>query len=148
MSTNWDGRFLELAKTIACWSKDPSTCIGAIAVKDRRILSTGYNGFPRNIEDSAELLSKREEKYKRIVHAEMNCIYNATYDGVSLKGATLYVYGLPVCPECAKGVIQVGIDRVVMDTTNNSRRLDDWMEKFNLTAELFEEAGVAYKIIH
>ena len=57
----------------------------------------------------------REEKYKYVVHGEMNCIYNACNSGVSLNGATLYVTGLPVCSECAKGIIQVGIKKVVME---------------------------------
>jgi dCMP deaminase len=147
MSTNWDVRFLELAKTVAGWSKDPSSKIGAIAVKDRRMLSTGYNGFPRNIEDKIERLNDREEKYKYVVHAEMNCIYNATYDGVSLNGATLYVYGLPVCPECAKGIIQVGIGKVVIDVRNNNPRLNEWLMKYRLTTELFDEAGVEHELI-
>ncbi|WXU00611.1 MAG: hypothetical protein Ctma_1337 [Catillopecten margaritatus gill symbiont] len=52
-------------------------------------------------------------KYKFVVHAEMNAIYNATYSGTSLDGTTLYVYGLPTCSECAKGIIQVGIELII-----------------------------------
>ena len=114
LSNKWDIRFLELAKGIAGWSKDPSRKIGAIAVDDRSVVAQGYNGFPRGIEDYAERYEDRDLKYKLVVHAEMNVIYNATYNGVSLDGATLYVWGLPVCSECAKGVIQTGIRRVVM----------------------------------
>ena len=115
MSSKWDIRYLQLAENIASWSKDPSTQIGAIAVGTKgQVLAQGYNGFPRGVEDRVEYYEDRETKYKYVVHAEMNVIYNATYNGVSLDGATLYVTGLPVCSDCAKGVIQVGIKRVVM----------------------------------
>ena len=110
---NWDNRWLEIAQLISTWSKDPSTKIAAIAVKDKRLIATGYNGFPRNIEDLNDRWSNKEEKYKYVVHAEMNCIYNANYHNQSLKGSTMYVVGLPVCHECAKGIVQVGVTRVV-----------------------------------
>ena len=70
----------------------------------------------------------------------MNCIFNATYNGVSLDGATIYVTGLPVCSECAKGLIQVGIKKVVMP------RIDDmpekWRESWKLSQAMFDEAGI------
>ena len=109
----WDMRFLELADTIRKWSKDPSRKIGAIAVRDRKILATGYNGFPKGIEDTAERYNNREIKYRYVVHAEMNCIYNAAANGISLKDSTLYIHGLPVCGDCALGIIQAGVSRVV-----------------------------------
>jgi len=90
----WDQRFLDLAKQISTWSKDPSKKVGAVAVgKNKEILAQGYNGFPRGINDSFTRLHDREEKYKYIVHAEMNVIYNACHNGVSLHGSTIYVYG-------------------------------------------------------
>ena len=81
----WDGRFLDIAREISTWSKDPSRKIGAIAVRDRKILATGYNGFPKGIEDTPTRLNIREVKYQYVVHAEMNCIYNAAENGVSLR---------------------------------------------------------------
>ena len=118
ISTAWDRKFLELAKHISTWSKDPSKKIGAVAVgQNRNILATGYNGFPKGIMDTEERLNDRETKYELVVHAEMNCIYNAVENGVSLKGSHLYVYGLPICHECAKGVVQVGIGRVIIEDT-------------------------------
>jgi len=136
----WDFRFMFLAKEISTWSKDPSTQIGAVYVKDRRILSTGYNGFPQNIEDTNQRLKDRETKYSYIVHAEMNGIYNATQHGVRLAGSTLYVYGLPVCSECAKGVIQVGVERVVVLAQGTIP--SKWMNSWNDTVKMFNEAGV------
>lgn len=137
-------RYMRLAREISLWSKDPSTKIGALAVsKDDIILSQGYNGFPRNIKDD-ERLYNRAEKYRYIVHGEMNCIYNACHNGISLNGSTLYIYGLPACESCALGIIQVGIKRVVMCNTKNDPR---WNESFLRTKELFDEAGIEYTFI-
>lgn len=136
----WNGRYLRLAKEVSSWSKDPSTQVGAVVIGDKgQVLSQGYNGFPRGIGDSQARLNDRETKYKYIVHAEMNAIYNATYSGVSLDGATLYVSGLPVCGECAKGIIQVGIKEVV---TENVEVPDKWKESCAEAKKLLEEAGV------
>ena len=138
----WDKRFLNLAKEISTWSKDPSTKIGAVIVNDeKRILATGYNGFPKGIHDSEQRYHDRETKYKYVVHAEMNAIYNATYNGISLNDSTLYVWGLPVCSECAKGVIQVGIKRIVMPKADYP---DRWIESFRKSRELFTEAGLEW----
>ena len=147
ISYNWHQKYLGLAKHVATWSKDPSKQIGAVAVGDvGEILATGFNGLPRGIADTEFRLTNREEKYKLVVHAEMNCIYNATHNGVSLRGATLYVWGLPVCSECAKGVIQVGIKHVVMPHEGDVIPFK-WAQSFMATADMFEEAGVTYERI-
>ena len=99
------------------------------------------NGFPRGILDSADRYNDRSTKYKLVVHAEMNVIYNATFNGVSLNGARLFVYGLPVCSECAKGIIQVGIQAVTIYSEGVVPEM--WTESFKLTNSMFEEAGVA-----
>ena len=136
----WDNRYLALAKEVATWSKDPSTQVGAVTVGAKKeVLSQGFNGFPRGIKDTPERYNHRETKYKFVVHAEMNAIYNATYSGTSLDGATLYIYGLPICSECAKGIIQVGIKKVVIE---KSKELDNWNESLRLSQEMFSEAGV------
>lgn len=145
----WDRRFLSKAKEVSSWSKDPSTKVGAVAVSKKRIeISSGWNGFPRGIEDSEERLNNRSLKYQLVVHAEMNCIYNATYNGISLDGTTLYVYGLPVCSKCALGIIQVGVARVVM--VANKGKLESrsiWQEEFELTKRLFQETGIEYQLL-
>jgi len=140
----WHKRYLNLAKEVSTWSKDPSRKIGAVAVGSKgQILSQGYNGFPRGIRDTYLRLEDRPTKYKYVVHAEMNVIYNATFSGVSLDGATLYVYGLPVCSECAKGIIQVGIKEVhiFVDQDIDAK----WLESWDHTKNMFTEAGVEFK---
>jgi len=143
IDTKWDRRFMRLAKEISTWSKDPSSRIGAVIVNDdRRILATGYNGFPRGIADTEERLNNKEEKYPRIVHAELNALLGALYNGVSVKDATLYVYGLPVCADCTKSVIQSGIKRVVIDMSSLDN--EKWAAQWNkLSKPMFEEAQVS-----
>jgi dCMP deaminase len=137
----WDDRFMRLAREISTWSKDPSSKIGAVIVDDeRRILSTGYNGFPRGIADTEERLNNKEEKYPRVIHAEMNAILAALYNGVSVKGATLYVWDLPVCADCTKSVIQAGIRRIVM--TYPEYAPEKWQKQWNeLSKPMIEEVG-------
>ena len=145
LSNKWDERYLDLAAGVAGWSKDPSRKIGAVAVGSKgSVLAQGFNGFPRGISDSPDRYEDRTRKYELVVHAEMNVIYNATYNGVSLDGATLYVHGLPVCSDCAKGIIQVGIKRVVM---KDQEIPDLWQQSWTKTEEMFNEAGVDYEFI-
>ena len=144
LSSKWEQRYLRLAHEIAGWSKDPSTQVGVIAVADGRVIAQGYNGLPRGMRDSWNRLSNRAVKYKYIVHAEMNTIFNATYHGQSLQGSTLYVYGLPVCSDCALGVIQVGIKKVVMPEQEVPEK---WRDSWELTKSMFDEAGVEYTFI-
>ena len=144
LSNKWIKRYLELADHVASWSKDPSRKIGAVAIGSQgQVLAQGYNGFPRGISDTPGRYNNRDTKYKYVVHAEMNCIYNAADNGVSLRGSDLYVTGLPTCSECAKGVIQVGIKRVFM----RADVPEAWIDSWNLTQTLFKEAGVKYELV-
>ena len=145
IDSKWDKRFLLLAKEVSTWSKDPSKQIGAVAIgNEGQVLSQGFNGFPRGINDDPSRYEDRETKYKLVVHAEMNVIYNATYNGVSLDGSNLYVYGLPVCSDCAKGIIQVGINKVIMPEQNIP---DRWKDSWSNTKDLFDEAGILYDFV-
>lgn len=138
---DWDEKYLNLAEHISSWSKDPSTKIGAVAIgKHGQILSTGYNGFPRKIDDLEDRLNNRELKYQYTIHAEMNCIYNASLTGISLEGSTLYVTGLPICSACALGVIQAGIKRVVMRYSSDIA--EKWFNSAEQSVKMFMEAGV------
>lgn len=140
----WTIRYLDIAKNVALWSKDPSRKIGAVIVGDKgQIISQGYNGFPRGIEDYQYRYDNREEKYKYVVHAEVNAIYNAIHNGASTNNSTIYVHGLPVCHECAKAIIQCGIKKVIMDTRPEGR----WEESGDLALLMFIEAGISYSFI-
>jgi dCMP deaminase len=144
MNEKWKLRYIGLAKEISSWSKDPSTKVGAIVVGGMgQILSQGYNGFPRNVKDDLASYEDKDKKQALVVHAEMNAIYNASHNGIALRGATMFIYGLPVCHECAKGIIQVGIKSVISEYTKISRK---WEDSNKITESLFAEAGVNYTI--
>lgn len=140
----WDRRFLDLAHHAAGWSKDPSTKVGAVAVRDRKILATCYNGLPEGIEDLHGRLHDREEKLLRIVHAEANIVAQAAKHGVSLEHATIYVTPFIPCNTCCSLLIQTGIDRVVVP---NLPIPDRWKRSFDLSRDMFFEAGVELTVI-
>jgi dCMP deaminase len=132
----WDQRFLSLAEYVAAWSKDPSTRVGAVIASGNRIVSLGYNGFPVGVNDDPSRYESREEKYPRIVHAEMNAILFAHRD---LSACTLYTWPFMPCPRCAGPVIQTAIKRVVTLKSDNPR----WQADFDISRGMFAEAGVA-----
>ncbi|DAC34685.1 MAG: dCMP deaminase family protein [Candidatus Thalassarchaeaceae archaeon] len=140
MSAKWDGRFLNLAKHISEWSKDPSTKVGCVVVGiDREIRSTGFNGFPRGIEDSMDRLEDREQKYPLICHAEENAIMHAARIGISLKDCSAYVTW-PPCSRCARSLIQAGVNEVVFPS--DSEIPERWKDDFEIAIGMMEEAGV------
>jgi dCMP deaminase len=142
--TKWDYRFLKLAECISSWSKDPSSQIGAIAVRDRRILATGYNGFPHRIGDLPGRLNNREEKLLRTVHAEANIVAHAAKDGISLRGACIYVWKFMPCANCCTLLIQAGIRRVVAP---DHPIPDRWQTSFSLSQEMLREAEVDFVVL-
>lgn len=139
--TDWDGRFWDLASHVAGWSKDPSTQVGAVVVNNnRQVLGMGYNGFPRGVNDDPERYNNRETKLMFVAHAERNALDNTF---TSSEGATLYSTLYP-CTDCAKGIIQRGIKRVVTAAPSEAA----W-HRFNceVSKTMFEEAGVEVLLI-
>lgn len=137
-SEKWQFRFLLLARHIASWSKDPSSSVGAVIVNSRKqIVSLGYNGFPRGIEDDPSELSSRELKYKKIVHAEANAILNSPY--LPLSETHLFVFPFPPCCLCAGLIIQAGISSVTFPDWEIPER---WKENFELAKEMLSKAGL------
>jgi dCMP deaminase len=145
MTSKWDLRFIGLAQHISTWSKDPSTKVGCVVVgEDREIRSTGFNGFPRGINDDEERLMDREKKYPLICHAEENAIMHAARIGVSLKDSTAYVTW-PPCSRCARSLIQAGIREIVYPETGKIP--ERWIEDFTISDSMLSEAGVAVRSI-
>lgn len=141
----WDERFVGLAQHVAQWSKDPSTKVGAVITDDlRRIVSLGFNGFPRSVVDDPDRYENRMVKYKLIVHAEANALMSA---GRLVSGCTLYATKFP-CSECAKLIIQSGIWRVVAPARGVvpggpvDPSAERWMEDALYAAQMFNEAAV------
>jgi len=133
----WDKRFLELAQLVSSWSKDPGTKVGAVIVDmNNRIVSIGYNGFPRGVEDFPYRLENREVKLQMTVHAELNALMFAQRP---VEGYTLYVWPMQSCAKCASAIIQAGIQRVV---SPNHHVRPEWKRSFDIANEMFREAGV------
>ena len=139
MFSDWDYRFLDIAQRIAGWSKDPSTKVGAVAVRDRRILATGYNGFPRGVADLSERLEDREQKLLRTVHAEANIVAQCSRYGISLEGASVYIWPFLPCSSCCTLLIQTGVERIVVPDMPIP---DRWLQSFSVSVELLQEASV------
>lgn len=139
----WDLRFINLAELIGEWSScyQQNRHVGAVIVKDKRILTTGYNGAPSGVESCAtkgECLRKKlnipsgtRHEICYAVHAEQNAIAQAAKMGISVEGATIYVTHQP-CAICCKMIINAGIKKVIYK--------HGYPDEFSL--ELFKEAGV------
>jgi dCMP deaminase len=135
----WDLRFLDLAKLVSTWSKDPSTQTGAVIVSpDKRVVSVGFNGFPQKMIDLPENYSNREEKYSRIVHCEMNALLFAKEN---TSGYTLYTYPFISCDRCFVHMVQAGIVRFVapFPTADQNSR---WGTALDRVRNYAKETGV------
>jgi dCMP deaminase len=140
MRPSWDEYFMQIVELI----KTRSTClrrqVGALIVKDKRILSTGYNGAPMGCKHCSEIGCLREQlkvpsgqrhELCRAIHAEQNAIVQAAYSGTSVKGGTLYVTNQP-CVLCSKMIINAGIKKIVFN--------GDYPDE--LAMEMLKEAGI------
>jgi dCMP deaminase len=140
----WDRRFLELAETVAGWSKDPSTKTGAVIVRpDKTVVSLGYNGFPRRIKDDKKLYENREAKYKRVVHCEMNALISSRE---RIEGYTLYTWPFFSCARCVVHFIQAGIDRCVAPKIPEELK-ERWEKELELAVALCKEANVEVTLL-
>ena len=138
----WDKRFMELTRMVGSWSScyQASRHVGAVIVRDKRVITTGYNGAPAGIQSCVEkgeclrrklnIPSGTQHELCFAVHAEQNAIIQAAKYGINLNGATLYCTHQP-CVICAKMIINAGISRGVYE--------EGYPDEFSL--QLFKEAG-------
>lgn len=137
----WNEYFMRMALNAVTISKDPSTKTGAVIVKNRDVLSTGYNGFPSKVDDLDEWLEDKSIKYAFTIHAETNAVLRA--DRRDLDGAFIYCTHYP-CADCAKVIIQVGITKVFY---HDRKTLEEgnWADHYKYTDMMFENAGIYTK---
>lgn len=144
-SPNWDELFMRHVYLIASKSKDPRTKVGAILVYDGRIISQGYNGPPRNVNDKIAERHISPKKYFFYEHAERNSLFNCAYCGIKAHGAILFTQGQPCC-DCMRGIINSGIKEIVLHTQWTAYEAefgrDKWKESFEVSKQMAEEAGV------
>lgn len=140
---SWDKYFMTMAELARTKSKDRSTQVGAVIVGEgHTVLSMGYNGFPRGVNDNVEARHERPLKYLVVEHAERNAIYAAAKNGIKLDGATMYVScgGVP-CADCCRAIMQAGIICViVMDRKFEGK--GPWDESCAIGKEMLIEAGI------
>ncbi|MBO7156502.1 MAG: cytidine/deoxycytidylate deaminase family protein [Clostridia bacterium] len=139
----WDVRFMEMTRLVSSWSSCYKTNrqVGAVIVRDKRILTTGYNGAPAGVtscKDRCECMREKlgiqsgtRQEMCYAVHAEQNAVIQAAKLGISLQGATLYCTHQP-CSMCTRIIINSGIERVVYE--------QGYPDDFSI--ELFKEAGI------
>lgn len=138
-NNKWFKRFVDLAQHISSWSKDPSTKVGAVIFDDdKRIVSVGYNGFPKNVYDSEEKYQNREIKYKMVIHAEMNSII---FSQKNLKGCSIATWPFISCANCTTAIIQSGIKRIVSPKLPENL-VERWGASCELSIKMYQEAGV------
>ena len=146
----WDAFFFSLVDATALKSKDRSVQVGTVIVgPDNEVVSLGFNGFPRGVDDNVEGRHQRPAKYLWTEHAERNAIYNAARCGIALKGCKIYLRQYP-CARCARAVIQAGIKEVVLDGKTLKEQEAFWAKRwgaeFGVSREMLKEAGVAIRI--
>jgi dCMP deaminase len=143
---DWDSYFMAMLPLVAARSKDPRTKTGCVVVgPHHEVRTTGYNGFPRGVQDTLPERWDREngEKYFWVEHAERNAIYNAARHGAALDGCTMYLNWLP-CMDCARAIIQSGIVRLVVDRQQHEKnRSAKWEADFARVETLLSEGGVS-----
>jgi dCMP deaminase len=137
---SWETYFMDITMLVAKRSTCQRRAVGAVLVKDKRLLATGYNGAPSHLKHCLDIGCLREElkvpsgeKHElcRGIHAEQNAIVQAAFHGVSIKGATLFCTNLP-CSICAKMIINAGIDKIYF----NEGYAD------SMSKEMLKEAGI------
>jgi dCMP deaminase len=139
---NWDEYFINIAEQVKLKSKDKRTQIGVVVVgKDNEIVSTGYNSFPRGIDDNISDRQERPEKYFWFEHAERNAIYNAARIGVSTLGTTMYMTCGMSCSDCARAIINSGVSKIVLRKGKGAKG-NKWNESAERSMKMFEEADV------
>jgi len=132
-SNKWNLRYLELAKFVSTWSKDPRKKVGAVITEKRKVKGIGYNGFPHGIEDHDYRLNDKQLKNLIIIHAEVNALHSS--DG---RGDTIYVYPCLPCTQCLGHIIQYGIKTIV--TLPATPEETSWNQ--DLVLELAREANI------
>lgn len=134
----WASRFGVLAQLVSTWSKDPLKKVGAVIVDGRRrIVSVGYNGFPRDVDDDPARYEEKSVKYAMIVHAEANAILNAN---APVRGLWLFTTKYP-CTECVKLIIQSGVDVIYSPMPSTSGK---WADDSVIAKQMLAEACVQH----
>ncbi len=137
----WDEYFMNIAHEVANRSTCERAKVGAVIVKDKRILTTGYNGSPRGLPHCTEVGCLMENGHCiRTLHAEQNAIIQAALHGVTTAGSTIYVTHQP-CFLCAKTIINAGIEEIVYDQEYPDDRSRTFLEQSGVALKSLQRTG-------
>ena len=139
---SWDDYFMTMVYLVAMRSKDESTHIGAVIVgTNNEVRATGYNSFPRGIDDTVPERQERPEKYFWFAHGEINAVAQAAMVGIPVGGCKIYTNGMP-CTGCAKYLINAGIKEVIVDKAWDADNAEKWSDEARRSMEMFDESEV------
>lgn len=152
---NWDEYFFDIIKSVQKKSKDPSTKVGCIIVSPyNEIVSTGFNGFPRGVEDRQDKVPARYQREIKLMyteHAEKNAIFAAARRGIPLEGCRVYVEWNP-CADCMRAIIQSGIKEVILngrsESFNNKELRSRWESQIQCAEIMAKESEVKIRIFY
>ena len=144
---SWDEWFMGMVYDTARKSKDPSTKIGAVIVKDKRPILFGYNGLPQKVRDLPERMM-RPIKYKWTEHGERNAIYCGARFGIATDGTIMYTQAVP-CTDCARGIINSGIVKIVVHRQTEALfdKHPQWIDDIMVSREMLADAKVTIQIL-
>lgn len=146
---DWDNYWLQHAILAATKSKDPSTQVGCVIVsQDNQLLTTGFNGFPRGVNELDPERWERPVKYSYVEHAERNAVYNAARYGIALKGSKAYLNWTPnPCEGCARALIQAGIVEVIGTDVPFAGKGKGTFYDVDVGSDMFKENGIIQRIV-
>lgn len=148
-SDRWLTFYFKSVLLVAEMSKDVRSHVGAVLVRDKIIISEGYNGLPRNVDYAGDFVAL-ENKYFFFVHAETNAVLNAAYHGIKTAGADVFISGMP-CATCARSMIQAGINCIYFHKSWNTLFIKpsskaqgrhDWLTEAAKSQQMLAAAGV------
>lgn len=144
---SWDELFMLHAYLISSKSKDTRTKVGAVLIRDKSIISEGYNGIVNGVLDEKSERFERPEKYFWFEHAERNSVYHCARHGIATEGVVMYTQGIP-CSDCARAVVRAGIKEVVVHEEWQKLFIDNkkWEESIRRSKIMFEEAGIKVRV--
>ena len=147
-----DKDFLEKAKEISQNSKDKSTKVGCVIVKDNNVISSGYNKFPKGVREDIPERFERPLKYSVTEHAEREAVFHAAKNGIALEGSTLYLSSTmsgPPCADCTRAIIESGIKRIVgsIGDDDPSQWEARWKDSMMISMDMLKEAGINFDTI-
>jgi len=146
---SWEAYFMDIARRVATRSTCLRRAVGAVVVKNKRILTTGYNGAPSGVRHCLETGCLREQmnvasgqrhELCRGIHAEQNAIIQAALHGVSIQGATLFCTNLP-CSICAKMIINAGIEKIIYESGYADTLSEAMLKEAGVQLQKFNQEG-------